>query len=122
MAREADLAGDGGHRHGAGLLHLATAQRCSDLALHNARTAESREEIERPVLAPIFSVGDRAQPDLFLLCDELFDCAVFNLRERGGGELTAAAPCARLGYGRWTQQTADVVGPERSLCHVYILT
>ena len=42
---------------------------------------QAPEEIEMPPRATEFAVGDCLQPNLFLLLDDAFDLAVFDLRQ-----------------------------------------
>jgi hypothetical protein len=84
-----------------------------DLVVSFGNTADLVEKVHVPGSAAQLAVGDGLQSDFFLLLDEHADRRVF-----GRAQLDRRPPArlelrARLAQ-RWrSQQTADVVGPER---------
>ena len=73
---------------------------------------EPRQEIEMPPGAAIFAVGDRLEPDLLLLPDDLQDFRVLDDFELRGRDFPFLALRARFLERRGAQQAADMVGAE----------
>jgi len=71
---------------------------------------ESPEEIEMPPGAAEFAIGDRLQPTVFLLLDDVFDFAVLDFLELRGQNLALSALLACFFQRSRTQQAADMVG------------
>src|SRR5579863_7120443 len=74
---------------------------------------ELLEKVGVPRYAPIFAVGDRFEPDGFLLPDHALDLAVFDLFEDLGADLAARPLFPRRLKRRRAQQAADVIGAKR---------
>ena len=73
---------------------------------------ETPEEIEMPPGAAEFTVGDRSQPDIFLLRDDARDLAVFGRLQRRGIDRAAGVAGTRIAQRCRAQQAADMVSPE----------
>ena len=118
MVGEADLADDA-RALGAGLQALERDALLHDVALD---AVETPEEIEVPPGAAELAVGDRLEPDLLLLLDDALDLAVLDRLELGG-VISPLARCSRASFsaGR-TQQAADVIGAERRLGSLHVVT
>src|SRR5262245_54452393 len=76
---------------------------------------DAPEKIEVPPRPAELAIGDRLQPDLFLLLDDALDLAVFDCLEFGRADLALGALRARLMQRGGTQQAADMVGAKRRL-------
>jgi hypothetical protein len=108
MIGEVDLLGDAQHLHlGLHALELDTV-----IGIVQLDAVQHAEEIVVPPRAAEFAVGDRLQPDLLLLLDDLLDLAVFHLLQLRRGDLALFALGARFLHGRGAQDGADVVGAE----------
>jgi hypothetical protein len=85
------------------------------LEIDQLGAGEPGEEIEVPPGTAELAVGDRREPDVFLLPDDLGDLAVLDRLEVGVADLTLGVFLARLLERRRAQQAADVIGAERRL-------
>jgi hypothetical protein len=85
---------------------------------HHFGALHRGEEVERPVVAAEFAIGDRLEADLFLLADNGADRLVLERGEFLGREAALFMRAARIEQSCRTQQAADMIGPERlSLRH-----
>ncbi len=82
------------------------------LALRGDDAVEAGEEVRVPESAAEFTVGDRLQAGSFLHGDCLPDLPVLDFPQFFSGYFLALEIVPRLLQFRWTQQAADVVGPE----------
>ena len=110
MAGEADLADDA--RALGPRLHALER----DALIHHVMfgAVEPPEKIEMPPRAAELAVGDRLQPDVFLLLDDARDLAVLDRLELRG-RISPRSACARLFERGGAQQAADVIGAEGRL-------
>jgi len=118
-AERAELADDAQH-HGPRLHALELDLALAEIGLD---TVELAEEIVVPERTAVFAVGDRLQPDRFLLLDDAFDLAVFDRLQLLGRDLAALALGAGVFQCRGAKKAADVVGAERrrGTLHFYSL-
>ena len=108
MAGEVDLAGDL-ERLGFGLDAVEFDRRRAD----PLDALQAPEKIEMPPGAAEFAVGRELQAHLGLFLDDLLDLAVFDVFQRGSGNLAFGEFRACLFQRRGAQQAADHVGAER---------
>ncbi len=115
MAGKAELAGDA-HAFIAG-----DDRSKSDAGVHDVPfdAVEPPEEVEMPPRAAEFAVADRLQAERFLLGNDALDLPVFNIAERGRGDLALGETLARRFQGSGAKQAADMIGAKRrfSLFH-----
>jgi hypothetical protein len=84
------------------------------LAYPHARRPRALEEVEVPHGAAELAVGHGLEADLLLVCHELRDALVFDLRELGIVDGAGGVVRAGLLEGGWAQEAADdVVGVGR---------
>src|SRR5215472_14736229 len=83
------------------------------LGLVNLDPVEHAEEVEVPPGAAELAVGRKLKAEFLLLLDDLFDLAVLDRLELGGGNSALFALCARLFERRGGQEAADMIGAER---------
>jgi hypothetical protein len=82
------------------------------------------DEVDPPVLAPKFAVGDDPQADALLQRNDVGDRLVLDSPKRGGVDLARLASAARVMNAVGTQETADDVGARllSRLGHVRLLS
>ncbi len=78
--------------------------------------ADLGEKIEMPVVATQFAVGDAFEAGVFLQLHNFADAVVLDLAQLFGGDVLAHTLHARVQQTCWTQQAADMIGPEWALC------
>ncbi len=105
----AELAGDPQHHR----LRVDALELDLALAEIGFDPGQRAQKIVIPEGAAEFAVGRGLEPDVLLPLDDLFDLAVFDLLERGGGDFAPLTFRPRFLQRRSAQQAADVVGAER---------
>src|SRR5262249_24505088 len=94
-------------------LGLHAAELDALLGFVNLHAVEHAEEVEVPPGAAELAVGCKLKAELLLLLDDLFDLAVLDRLELGGGDGALFALGARLLERRRAQEAADMIGAER---------
>src|ERR1700730_9076012 len=102
----AELADDAQH-HRLGLPALELDLALAEIGFDARKLAE---EVVVPKRAAELAVGDRSQPDVLLLADNLLDLAVFDRGELGGGDLAALTLAARRFERGGAEPAAHVIG------------
>jgi hypothetical protein len=78
-----------------------------------AEAFDALKEAVSPVVAPQFSIGDRAESDALLDCNDVADLLVLERAQLWTRQFPRNLCLMRVDQLPGSQKTSDVVGPER---------
>ena len=85
-------------------------------AAFRRNAAQLGEEVDVKVRAPVFTIGDAAQPELFLEFDDAADGVVLDAPQLRQVDRARAKLLARVEQDLGSQEAADMIGTKRRRC------